>query len=281
MKGLNIILAGIALAIGFGAAGTATAGAGPEPYPLEYWALREVINNAQVSPDGKQLALMKIPSKDGNPLIEVYKADDLSAEPFRFNADPMEITNFYWASDNDIVFTLRQKVRDKIEGFNQGVYENRIAVIDLETEKMSKFDETNPTIVHLLPRKKDKIIISFSEGDEDGPASKVKEAFRPRAYWEFDLNRGTKKLLIRGKISLGNIEFDADGDPWLARGFRPRQRRLRLVLARQGRQGLDRVLPPERRRLRYLYDCGHRYAIAEPRARLCEQRPRQGRSVVL
>ena len=171
-----------------------------KPYPLEYWALREVINNAQVSPDGKYLGLMKIPNKDGNPIIEVYKADDLNAEPFRLNADPMEITNFYWASDKDIVFTLRQKVRDQIEGFNQGVYETRIALVDVEKEEIKSFDEINPSIENLLPNKPGKIIISFSEGEADGPGSKLSEAFRPRAYWEFDLERGTKQLLIRGKI---------------------------------------------------------------------------------
>ncbi len=191
----------------------------PQPYPLEYWALRDVISNVQVSPDGKYLGLMKIPSRTANPIIEVYEAGNLDKEPFRLNADPMEITNFYWASDEDIVFTLRQKVRDRIEGFNQGVYENRLAVVNVEDQKIRSFDETNPTIVSLLPNKSDKIIISFSEGDEDGPASKLSEAFRPRAYWEFDLDKGTKKLLIRGKLSLGNIEFDADGNPWLARGF--------------------------------------------------------------
>jgi len=79
------------------------AGEAPKPYPLEYWALREVINNAQVSPDGKYLGLMKIPSKTGNPVLEVYDAANLQKEPFRLNADPMEITNFYWASDKDIV----------------------------------------------------------------------------------------------------------------------------------------------------------------------------------
>ena len=190
-----------------------------EPYPLEYWALRSVIDNAQVSPDGKYLGLMKIPSKDGNPIIEVYEAADLNKEPFRLNADPMEITNFYWASDKDIVFTLRQKVRDKIEGFNQGVYETRLAVVDVKKEKIKSFDEADPSIVSLLPDKPNKIIISFSEGDPDGPGAKLDQTFRPRAYWEFDLNRGTKKLLIRGKISLGNISFTAQGDPWLARGF--------------------------------------------------------------
>jgi dipeptidyl aminopeptidase/acylaminoacyl peptidase len=190
-----------------------------EPYPLEYWALRPVINNVQVSPDGKYVGLMKIPSKDGNPIIEVYEAADLKKEPFRLNADPMEITDFYWVSEKDIVFTLRQQVRDRIEGFNQGVYEDRLAVVDVVKEKIRSFDESNATVENLLPNDPDKIIISFQEGDSDGPASKIKEAFRPRAYWEFDLNRGTKKLLIRGKLALGSIVFDIDGNPVYAQGF--------------------------------------------------------------
>jgi dipeptidyl aminopeptidase/acylaminoacyl peptidase len=218
MKKRFLAKIGLLLAISLGAGATAFAKA-PEPYPLEYWALRSVISNAQVSPDGKYLGLMKIPSKDGNPIIEVYDAADLDKEPFRLNADPMEITNFYWVSDKDIVFTLRQKVRDKIDGFNQGVYENRLAILDVKKEKIRKFDESNPSIVSLVPNKPNKIIISFSEGEADGPGSKLSEAFRPRAYWEFDLNRGTKKLLIRGKIALANIDFDADGSPWQARGF--------------------------------------------------------------
>lgn len=197
----------------------AVADEAPEPYPLDYWALREVINNAQVSPDGKYLGIMKIPSKKANPVIEVYETADLSKKPFRVGAKKMEVTNFYWASDKDIVFTMRQKVRDKIEGFNRGVYETKIAVADVKKKKMRSFDESNPTIVDLLRSKPGKIIISFTEGDDDGPGSKLSAAFRPRAYWEFDLDTGTKKLLIRGKISLGNIDFDAQGNPWLARGF--------------------------------------------------------------
>jgi dipeptidyl aminopeptidase/acylaminoacyl peptidase len=190
-----------------------------DPYPLEYWALRSVISNAEVSPDGKRLAIMKIPNKDGNPVIEVYDAADLSKKPFVFAADPMEITGYYWVSNDDMVFTLRQMVRDKIEGFNQGVYENRIAVLDVKNKKFRQFDETDPWVEHVLPNEPNKIIISFQEGDPDGPGAKIDKAFRPRAYWEFDLERGTKKLLIRGKLSLGAIEFLGDGHPWLARGF--------------------------------------------------------------
>ncbi|NNC63715.1 MAG: S9 family peptidase [Gammaproteobacteria bacterium] len=211
-----MIEAGLLLALSFSSIAFAKA---PEPYPLEYWALRSVISNVSVSPDGKSLALMKIPSRDGNPIIEVYDATDLEKEPFRLDADPMEITDFGWASNNDIVFALRQKVRDKIDGFNRGVYEDRLAIVDIEKEKIRSFDETNPSIVRLLPNKPNKMIISFSEGDDDGPGAKLSEAFRPRAYWEFDLKRGSKRLLIRGKIALGNIDFDAEGNPWLARGF--------------------------------------------------------------
>ena len=210
------ILATLLLAGTFSSAFAALAN---DPYPLEYWALRNVIDNAQVSPDGKRLAIMKIPNKDGDPIVEVYDASNLSKEPFRFDADPMEITNIYWASNKDIVFTARQKVRDKIEGFNQGVYETRIAVVDVKKKKIKSFDERDPAIENLLPNKPTKIIISFQEGEPDGPGAKLDAAFRPRAYWEFDLDKGTKKLLVRGKISLGAVEFDGEGHPWLARGF--------------------------------------------------------------
>ncbi len=194
-----------------------------EPYPLDYWALRPVINAAQVSPDGKYLGIMKIPAKDANPIIEVYETSDLDKkEPiFSLNADPMEITNFFWASDNDIIFYLRQKVRDRIEGFNRGVYETKLAIVDVEKKKMEQFDETDPLIENILPHDPNKIIISFQEGsaDPDDPGRRLSEAFRPRAYWKFDLERGTKELLVRGKIALGQVEFDGNGNPWLARGY--------------------------------------------------------------
>lgn len=232
---IGLYLAG---AIGFNVPAVASA---PEPYPLEYWALRAVINNAEVSPDGKYLALMKIPSKDGNPIIEVYEAANLDKKPFRLNADPMEIETFYWVSDKDIVFQARQKVRDKIEGFNEGVYENRIALVDVKNKKLENFDEVNPTVVSVLPDKPGKIIISFSEGEADGPGSKLSEAFRPRAYWEFDLDKGTKKLLIRGKLSVGNIEFNGKGEPWGARGFDLAKGEFIWYIRRPGKSGWEEI----------------------------------------
>ena len=193
------------------------AGAVSEPYPLEYFALREVVTNVRLSPDGKYLGVLKILSRDGNPILHVYSASDLEKKPFVVNSDPMEIRSFSWVSDSDIAMVLRQKVRDKIEGQNEGVYEFKLALLDVEKEVFNDFAAPEPLVENVLPNEKNKIIISMQPGMDNDLA--LAEPFRPRAYYRLDLDRGSRELLIRGKIDLGQIEFDKEGDPWLARGF--------------------------------------------------------------
>ncbi len=188
-----------------------------DPYPLEYFALREVVSNVTVSPDGEKLAMLKILTRTGNPILHIYDSDDRDKDPFVVNAEPMEIRSYYWVSDEHIVLTLRQKVRDKIEGQNQGVYETRIAILDVKKKEFDDFDAAYPVVENLLPSKPNRIIISEQPGAEEDLS--IREAFRPRAYYELDLNKGTKKLLIRGKIDLAQIEFDAEGNPRIGFGF--------------------------------------------------------------
>ena len=189
------------------------------PYPVDYFAMRAVVSNVSVSPDGKHLALMKIRTKDGDPIVEVYDAADLDKVPFRMDANPMEIEFFSWVSDRDILFRARQQVRKRIEGFNQGVYEYKWGMLDVQRKNVRSFSAERAQIAGVLPNKPNKVLLAIAEGGGDGPGAKLSRAFRPLSYWELDLRRGTKKLLIRGKISLGQIEFDSDGNPWLGRGF--------------------------------------------------------------
>ena len=188
-----------------------------DPYPLDYFALRTTVGNVEVSPDGKHIAMLSNPSKKGDPYIEVYKTDNLNNEPFRLNADPMEITRFYWVSDDVIVFSARQKVRDKIDGFNEGVYETVLASVDIKKKKIKKYEQVGASISNLLPSKKNKVIYSFQPGNFK--KNKLSEAFRPLAYYELNLKTGSKRLLFRGKISMGQIITNGEGKPWLARGF--------------------------------------------------------------
>lgn len=187
-----------------------------EPYPIEYFALREVISSVTVSPDGERVAMLRIIGRDGNPILHVYDADDMSADPYVVGADPMEIRSYVWVGNDHLVMTLRQKVRNRIDGFNQGVYETRLAIVDVAGEELDTFDMENPFVENVLPGDPDRIIVSMQPGDFD---QRIAEPFRPRAYYLYNLRRGTRELLIRGKIDLGQIEFDGDGNPWTARGY--------------------------------------------------------------
>ena len=210
----NIIGAVIALGvlISFGSSAKNS-----EPYPLEYFALRDVVNSVQLSPDGKSLALLSTPSKEGNPILEVYDASDLEKTPFRLNADNMEIIGYSWVSKSNIVLRFRQKVRDKIDGFNRGVFEFKIAKLDVEKKKIKAFKEVNPGIASFLPAKEEKIMLSFQPGGNS--KSGLDPRFRPQSYYEFDLKKGTKRLKIKGKPSLGRVRFDGEGNPVFAQGF--------------------------------------------------------------
>lgn len=215
---MSTFLARFVAAFLLGAAATVAAQES-EPYPLEYWALRDVVSNVQIAPDGAHVAMLKILSRDGNPILHVYDTDKLDdAEPFLVNADPMEITSYQWASDDHLVISLRQKVRDQIEGQNQGVYEYRLTILDLADEKFQTFDKLpEPIVENILPKEPGKIIVSMQPGLKDDLGQL--EIFRPRAYYKLDVDRGTRELLIRGKLDLGQIEFDPDGNPRYARGY--------------------------------------------------------------
>jgi dipeptidyl aminopeptidase/acylaminoacyl peptidase len=188
-----------------------------ERYPVEYFALRAAVTTVTVSPSGKQLAMLKILSREGNPFLHVYNADDLAEKPYVVGSDKMEITAYNWADEDHIVVTFRQKTTDRLKGREQDVYKTKIAILDLKNNEFEDFDSPQPLFENRLSAKPGKIIISERPGAEEDLS--LKSAFRPRAYYEMDLKTGRKKLLIRGQLEVGQIGFDAKGNPRHARGI--------------------------------------------------------------
>ena len=84
--------------------------------PLEEWAKRDQVSNVSISPDGSKMAMLRIVEIGGNPILEIYDANDLSLRPFTMDSDPMETIGFSWVADNKLIFASRQRVRDKIDG---------------------------------------------------------------------------------------------------------------------------------------------------------------------
>tara|TARA_B100000900_G_scaffold262190_1_gene223445 strand:- start:746 stop:2734 length:1989 start_codon:yes stop_codon:yes gene_type:complete len=191
-----------------------------DPYPLDYWARRSAISGVSLSPDGSQFALTRIFERGGNPIIELYDSDNLEADPIRIDSSPMEIMpGIRWIDDDVFLFTARQQVRDQIEGFNQGVYEYQNVKYDGSAKNpIGRIRQDFFSVEGLLPDKKNKILISVQEGVPDGMQAGA-STIRPRSYWEYDIKRNRKKLLMRGKIALGNIQFDKDGNATHAFGY--------------------------------------------------------------
>jgi dipeptidyl aminopeptidase/acylaminoacyl peptidase len=178
------------------------------------------VTGVSLSPDGSQFALTRILERGGNPIIELYDSDNLDKDPVRIDSSPMEIMpGIRWIDDNVFLFGTRQQVREQIKGFNQGTYKRQNVKYDGSAKKpIGRIRQDYFSVEGLLPNKKNKILISVQEGVPDGMQSGG-STIRPRAYYEYDLKRNRKKLLMRGKIALGNIQFDQDGNATHAFGY--------------------------------------------------------------
>ena len=224
------------------------------PYPVEQWAMREVMQNVQLSPDGKHVALLRIPSRDGNPILEVYDAANLAEKPFRMNAHPMELIGFGWLNDSKIYFIARDRVRDHVQR-EQDPYKYRFSVLDVASKKLQKagpLASGEVGIAQLLPHSPDKVIISIvapSSGKVSDFARRVSGFLSPNDYYEYDLTKGTRKLLVQGRMALGNYTFDPTGRLLFAGGYDSGEREARFLWRPPGesdwvefhRQGIDDI----------------------------------------
>ena len=136
------------------------------PYPLDYWARRPAVTGISLSPDGSQFALTRILERGGNPIIELYDSDNLEAKPLRIDSSPMEILpGIQWIDDDVFLFRARQRVREIIGGFNQGVYKGQNIKYDgSKKNPIGRIRQDYFKVEEILPDKKNKIIISIQEG---------------------------------------------------------------------------------------------------------------------
>jgi len=188
------------------------------PVPIDYWALRDTVSAVSVSPDGKHILVMKIESKEGEHILEIYDTSDFSKPLRRLNADPMEIISARWISDNFIFGNAWKIVRKSVKGPNEDVRSYRSFSYNLEENKFSNISG-NFGIVSTLPKEPEKILITRGNAVGGGLGVDPFAAFRPQSYYKFDLNTGAKSLVIKGSEKYNGIQFDIDGNPRFAQGY--------------------------------------------------------------
>ncbi len=180
--------------------------------PIDVWALRNVVNAVQVSPDGKHLLVHKVESRDGEYLLEIYETSDLSKPLRRLNADPMEIISAQWVSDNFIFGTAWQVNRKRVKGPEEDVRDYLAYSYNLEKNKFSKAGG-NFGLINTLPNEPDAVLIGGGNAIPDTTGVDPFAAFRPRAYYRFNLNTGSRSLVLKGNDKFPTAVFDSDGNP--------------------------------------------------------------------
>jgi dipeptidyl aminopeptidase/acylaminoacyl peptidase len=206
----------IALAVSFSAVAvvpaTADAKTAPEPFPLEYWAAPSFMDFVEVSPDGRYVAFRKATSRNGDKIIEVYDAANMSQKPKRVGAKSMDIQGFNWVGNNEMVVSFSKQVSKKIKGFNRGAFKGKLALYSMET---GKFDELNAddfslSFANALVDEPNKVLVEYSFFAEG-------KSRRAPSFYKYNLKTGGKELVLKGNQDMGGYLFDAKGNPRFAR----------------------------------------------------------------
>ena len=204
------------------AANTAANGSSASPVDIDVFAIRSAVSNVSISPNGKYLSLFKIQSKDGNPIIEIYEVDDLSKKPRRLNADPMEYTGLSWLSDDIFFASARQKLRKHVRAPEADVYSYKTFTYSMKDDKFTEFQTPDGKgvfeIENLLPKDPDHILVALATSPSSQQSDDPFEQFRPRSYYKFNINDGSKKLIYRGGGKQPQAQFDNSGNPRLSVG---------------------------------------------------------------
>lgn len=191
---------------------TALQAAGEDTVPIEVWALRDVVNNVQVSPDGKHVLVHVVESKEGEYLLKIYKTEDMS-KPFRtLNADPMEIIAVQWVSDDYIFGTAWQQRRSKVKDPEEDSRDYKAFAYSLKSNKFAELPG-NFSLVNRLPKDPDHILIASGNAVSDFTGVDPFAAFRPRSYYKFNLRSGNRELVLKGSEKYPQAVFDNDGNP--------------------------------------------------------------------
>ncbi len=235
---MNLLKASFTAAlVGVSALGLVTAAPAPTlaqgTIPVDVWALRDVVDQVQISPDGKHLLVHKVESREGDYVLEIYRTDDLSKPLRRLAADPMEIVTATWVSGTKIYGSAWQVVRKTVKGQEEDVRGYASFFYDLDANKFSRVDG-NFGLVNTLPNEPDTILVSTGTAVGDSTGSDPFARFRPRSYFRFDLNTGARTLVLRGSSKFPQATFDNEGNPRFTQSIDPVSNKLQFFYRKPG-----------------------------------------------
>lgn len=180
--------------------------------PIDAFAMLPIIQNVQVSPDGKRLGILRATSKHGGYILEVYNTRKMKTKPVKLGADKMELTNFGWINNSRLHVSFRQRKATDQGGGSYWAYIDAIVNADgsgkwmyLPTPKVG-----GVSIVSYLRSKPDTILLAYETDDT---------YYYNADIVLFNVRTGRKNIVIKANSKLGSFGIDLDGEVRSAQGF--------------------------------------------------------------
>jgi len=170
---------------------------------IDAFSMASAIRSVVTSPNGKNLAILRATTKDGDYIIEIRDPNNLEKDPVRLGADKMLISSIIWLNDEKIGVMFRQILEDG----NRKYWVNKFAITDADGKGdwlLPFKDKRNVQfqIINRLPDNKDEVLVEVD----------INNNYIPDVV-RFNINTGRSVTIMRGneKIS-GSFVSDYDGD---------------------------------------------------------------------
>lgn len=193
---------------------------------VEAFSILPMIRSVSVSPDGKQLAIVRASSKNGDYYIEIRQTKDLAKEPVKLGASKMLVSNVSWLNNEKIAVSFRQILRDGASSF----WVNQFAITDADGKGkwlvpfQSKKNIRDYNIIDVLPNNNDEVLVEVD----------INNNYIPDVV-RMNIKSGRTKTVLRGNNKRsGGFAADADGEVRTATGWNASEASIDLFARKKG-----------------------------------------------
>lgn len=166
----------------------------------------ETIRGVQLSPSGKKMLVVR-PGADGRHAVEIRETANLAAGGFDFGAEPAEIRDARWLTDDRILVLLRERVNNSA---GPGFWGDFFAVFDGRGNLQYRLPGQNPQIMSLHGASAGTIYVAYdSTGDGSADVHRL------------DVVSGKTDRIFRGNNRRFGFEVDRKGEVRISTTFDP------------------------------------------------------------
>ncbi|HCB16997.1 MAG TPA: S9 family peptidase [Alteromonas sp.] len=192
---------------------------------VESFAIQPAIRSVQLSPDGKQLALVRATSKDGDYIIEIHQTNSLAKEPVTLGADKMRVSGVSWLNNEKIGVSFRQLLEDR--GRKYWVTKFAVTDADGKGDWLIPFRDkgnVNFSLIDRLANDDDSVLVEIDINDNWIPD-----------VVKLNINNGRTNTVLRGSTKVSNsFGVDKDGEVRIGQGWNRSEQAIETYVRAKG-----------------------------------------------